>query len=146
MGVDVGVEDPSSGDTSFEADGTCAEIAHLLPEETLPGGEVGALEEGVLEDALHAAQRLDDVRAVVVEVPQLAVVALVCPPEGVQPRHLELLELRAHPPPLVVRQRVPVLLEERVDARDAAVPRVLRCIYKDKGRSQTIGCGGFSNI
>ncbi len=30
----------------------------LLPEQPLPGGEVGALEQRVLQDALHAAQRL----------------------------------------------------------------------------------------
>jgi len=47
------------------------EPARLLPEEALPGGEVGALEERVLEDALHAAERLDHVGTVVVEVPQL---------------------------------------------------------------------------
>ena len=94
--------------------------AGLLPEQPLPGGEVGTLEERVLQDAFHAAQRLrerggggasrgrggargqrltvcttqqqaggggcahlDHVRAVVVQVPQLAVVALVRPPEGV---------------------------------------------------------------
>jgi hypothetical protein len=55
----------------------------LLPEEALPGGEVGALEQRVLQDALHPAQRLNDVRAVVVQVPQLAVVALVGPPKRV---------------------------------------------------------------
>lgn len=30
----------------------------LLPEQALPGGEVGALEQRVLQDALHSAQRL----------------------------------------------------------------------------------------
>ena len=58
------------------------------PEETLPCGEVGALEECVLQDALHTPEGLDHVRAVVVEVPQLAVVALMCPPEGVLLQHL----------------------------------------------------------
>src|SRR5689334_22495900 len=60
-------------------------LTGLLPEETLPGGEVGALEERVLQDALHTAQRLDHVRPVVVQVPQLAVVPLVRPPERVHP-------------------------------------------------------------
>jgi hypothetical protein len=44
---------------------------------SFPGGEVGPLEERVLEDPLHAAERLDHVRAVVVQVPQLAVVPLL---------------------------------------------------------------------
>ena len=60
----------------------------LLPEQPFPGGEVGALEKGVLQDPFYAAQGLDDVRAVVVEVPQLAIVALVRPPEGVLLQHL----------------------------------------------------------
>lgn len=53
------------------------------PEETLPGREVGSFEERVFQNALHATQGLDHVCAVVVQVPQLAVVPLVCPPEGV---------------------------------------------------------------
>ncbi len=47
---------------------------------------------------------LDDVSAVVVEGPQLAVMPLVRPPEGVLSQHLVLLEFRTQPPPLVVRQ------------------------------------------
>ena len=42
------------------------EAAGLLPEETLPGREVRALEQRVLQNALHTAERLDHVRAVVV--------------------------------------------------------------------------------
>mmetsp|Transcript_35223 Transcript_35223/g.88355 ORF Transcript_35223/g.88355 Transcript_35223/m.88355 type:complete len:558 (+) Transcript_35223:1414-3087(+) len=99
--------------------------AGLLPEQTLPGGEVRALEQRVLQDALHAPQRLNNVCAVIVEVPELAVVTLMSPPEGVLAQHLEHFELGAHAPALVVRQRVAVLLEEGVDARDAAVPGVL---------------------
>ena len=53
---------------------------------------------------------LDDVSAVVVEGPQLAVVPLVRPPEGVLPQHLVLLELRTQPPALVVCQCVPIFL------------------------------------
>jgi len=104
------------------------EAGRLLPEQTLPGGKVGALEERVLQDALHAAQRLDHVRPVVVQVPELAVVTLVRPPEGVLLQHLVRLELRPHPPPLVVGQGVPVLLEEGVDAGDAAVPGVFQVL------------------
>ena len=85
------------------------EAAGLLPEETLPRREVGALEEGVLEDALDAAQRLDHVRAVVVEVPELPVVALVRPPEGVLAHDVVLLEVLAHAPALVEGERVAVL-------------------------------------
>jgi len=61
----------------------------LSPEETLPGGKVCAFEERVLQDALHATQRLDHVRAVVVQVPQFAVVPLVSPPERILLQHLQ---------------------------------------------------------
>mmetsp|Transcript_13659 Transcript_13659/g.18093 ORF Transcript_13659/g.18093 Transcript_13659/m.18093 type:complete len:330 (-) Transcript_13659:4853-5842(-) len=104
------------------------EAGGLLPEEPLPSREVRALEERVLQDALHAAKRLDHVRAVVVQVPQLAVVALVGPPEGVLAHKRKLLELRAHAPPLVVGERVPVFLEQRVDPRNTPVPRVLEIL------------------
>ena len=46
------------------------------------------------------------------------------------PRRLVLPELLAHAPAAVVRQRVAVLLEERVDAGDAAVPRVLQVLQR----------------
>ena len=55
----------------------------LLPEQTLPRGEVGALEEGVLQYALHPSQGLDHVCAVVVQVPQLPVMTLMSPPERI---------------------------------------------------------------
>ena len=66
----------------------------------------------MLEDSLHAAERLYHVCAVVVQVPQFSVVALMCPPEGVLFQHLVLFEVGPHSPPLVVGQRVSVFLEE----------------------------------
>jgi hypothetical protein len=52
---------------------------------------------------------LDDVCAVVVEIPQLAVVALVRPPKRVLAQHRERLELLPNAPAAVVRERVAVL-------------------------------------
>ena len=92
---------------------------------------MGALEQGVLQDPLHPAQRLDHVSPVLVEVPQLAVVPGVCPPEGEGPADREHLEEHPHPPALVVGQGVPVLLEEGVDPGDAEVPRVLEVLQGD---------------
>ena len=45
-----------------------------------PGREVRTLEQRVFQDTFDASQRLDHVRAVVVQIPELAVVALVRPP------------------------------------------------------------------
>lgn len=61
----------------------------LSPEETLPGGEISAFEECVLQNALHATECLDHVCAVVVQVPQFAIVSLVCPPERILLQHLQ---------------------------------------------------------
>ena len=59
------------------------EAGRLLPEETLPSREVGTLEESVFQDTLDTTKCSDDIDSVVVELPQLAVVALRRPPEGV---------------------------------------------------------------
>lgn len=70
----------------------------LLPEETLPRGEVGALEECVLQDPFHPAQGLDHVRAVIVQVPEFAIVPLVRPPERVLLQHLQTKQITDHSP------------------------------------------------
>mmetsp|Transcript_9904 Transcript_9904/g.16651 ORF Transcript_9904/g.16651 Transcript_9904/m.16651 type:complete len:467 (+) Transcript_9904:1679-3079(+) len=106
------------------------EARGLLPEEALPGGEIGSLEERVLENALDSAQGLDHVGAVVVEVPELAVVLLMSPPEGILLEDLVLLEVLTQPPPFVVGEGESVLLEEGVDAGDAAVPRVVQVLER----------------
>ena len=53
--------------------------------------------------------------------------ALVDPPEGVLAQDLVLLKVDAHPTTLVVGQHV--LVEERVDARDAAVQGILQILH-----------------
>lgn len=67
----------------------------LLPEETLPGGKISAFEECVLQDALHTAKSLDHVCAVVVQVPQFAIVPLVGPPERILLQHLHSIKTEA---------------------------------------------------
>lgn len=83
----------------------------------------------MLKDSLDTPERRNDVHAHVVELPELPVVSLRGPPEGagadistVHARganslvleELVLLPVRPHAPSLVVRERVSVLLEERV--------------------------------
>ena len=81
--------------------------------------------------------------------PELAVVALVRPPEGVLLEELVLLEVGAHAPALVVRERVPVLAEQRVDARDAPVPAVLQVLIRatqgKAGSGPAVTCGGHKH-
>jgi len=47
------------------------------------------LEKRVLENALDAAERLNHVRSVVVQIPQLAVVSLMRPPERILLEYLQ---------------------------------------------------------
>ncbi len=111
----------------------------LLPEQPLPCGEVGALEQGVLQNALHTPQGLDDICSVVVQVPQLAIVALVGPPEGVLLQHLVLLEVRAYTPALVISQGVTILLEQGVDPGDTSIPGVLQVLHEQRLQGMTSG-------
>jgi len=54
-----------------------------IPEETFPRREVGSFEQCVFQNALDTSECLDHVSSVVVEIPQLAVMPLVCPPERI---------------------------------------------------------------
>ena len=51
-------------------------------------------------------------------------------PERVLPEHLILLKIGAAPPALVVRERMSIFLEQRVDAGDAPVPGVLEVLQR----------------
>jgi hypothetical protein len=73
---------------------------------------------------------LNNVCTVVVEVPELAIVLVVRPPERVGTHACELLVLLPHAPTNVERERMAVLLEQRVDARDAPVPGVFQVLLK----------------
>merc|ERR1719318_1929485 len=107
---------------------TLLKTGGLLPEEPLPGGEVGPLEQGVLQDPLHPTQGLDHVSPVVVQVPEFTIVSLMGPPEWVLFQHLVSLKLCPHSPSLVICKGVSVLLEQGVDPGDAPVPAVLQVL------------------
>mmetsp|Transcript_39335 Transcript_39335/g.83813 ORF Transcript_39335/g.83813 Transcript_39335/m.83813 type:complete len:1257 (-) Transcript_39335:3240-7010(-) len=114
------------------------EATRLLPEETLPGREVSALEQGVLQDALDTTQGLDHVGTIVVQIPQLAVVPLVCPPEGVLPHDAVLFEVLSHTPALVESQGVSILLEQSIDSRDSTIPGILQIL---QSQAPVLGVG-----
>lgn len=59
------------------------------PEKPLPGREVRALEECVFQNAFYTTQGLDHVCTVVVQVPEFAVMTLMCPPERVLLQNLD---------------------------------------------------------
>ena len=100
------------------------EAGGLLPEQTLPRWEVCTLEEGVLQNTLNSTKRLNHVGTVGVEIPQFAIVALMSPPEGVDTKHLILLEDGPNSPTSIVGKSVPILAKEGVNARNTPVPRI----------------------
>ena len=104
------------------------EPACLFPEQAFPRGEIRSLKKGVLKNALDAAECLNHVGAVVVQVPKLAVVPLMRPPERVVLEQVVLLEVNADAPAFVVGKRVAVLLKERVDTRNTAIPGVFEVL------------------
>ena len=56
----------------------------------------------MLKNPLNSPKGLDHICAVVIQIPQLAIVALVSPPEWVVPGDLILLELCANSPALQI--------------------------------------------
>lgn len=59
------------------------ESRRLLPEQTLPSGEVGSLEQRVLENTFNTTKSSDNVDAIIVELPEFTVMSLRSPPEGI---------------------------------------------------------------
>ena len=76
--------------------------AGFFPEETLPSREVCALEQSVFKDTFDATKCLNHVGAVVVKVPQLSIMLLMRPPEGILLQYLVLFEVLPDSPALIV--------------------------------------------
>jgi len=100
----------------------------FFPEKTLPSWEVSPFEQSVLQDTLDTTKCLNHVSAIVVKVPQLAVVLLVTPPEGILLQNLVLFKVLSHTPTLIKRKRQSVLLEQSIYARDTTVPAILEVV------------------
>ena len=82
----------------------------------------------MLENSLNTTKSLDNIGSVSVEVPELTIVTLRCPPEWVALHLLVDLELCASSETLVETERASVLLEEGVDTRKTTVPTVLKIL------------------
>jgi len=83
----------------------------LLPEKTLPRWEIGALEQGMLKNGLNTTESLNHIGSVIVEIPELTIMLLMCPPEGILLKDLILLEILSHSPSLIVSKGQSILLE-----------------------------------
>ena len=99
-----------------------------FPEKTFPGREPCRLEKGVLQNGLDTTQGLNHVGAVGIEIPQLAVVSLACPPERIALHELVEFELGPGAEPLIEAQSAAILLEQGIDAGQAAVPAVFQIL------------------
>jgi len=95
----------------------------------------------VLQNALHSSQRLNYIRAVVIEVPEFSVVALMGPPEGVVFDQVEGFEILPHAPAFVVSQGETVFLEKGVDSGNTVVPRLFKII---ESQSSVLGLSFLS--
>ena len=108
----------------------------LLPEEAFPSREVGTLEKSVLKDALDTTESLDHISAVVVEIPQLSIMFLMSPPEGVLLEDLILLEVLSNSPTLIIGEGQSIFLEKGIYSGNTSVPGVLKII---KSESPVLG-------
>jgi hypothetical protein len=78
------------------------EAGGFLPKEPFPSREVRALEQCVLQNTFHTTESLNDISAVIVQIPQLTVVTLMGPPERVALDQPVLLEIRAAAPSFII--------------------------------------------
>jgi len=84
----------------------------------------------MLKDGFHTTQSLNDVRTVSVQIPEFTVVTLARPPERVALHVLVDLELGPSSEALVETKGTTILLEQSVDAGQAAIPAVLKILQR----------------
>lgn len=78
----------------------------------------------MFQNRLHTTKCLNDIRAVGIQVPKLAIVPLARPPERIALHELVRLELRTSSETLVEAEGASVLLEEGIDSWQTAIPAV----------------------
>ena len=84
----------------------------------------------MFENTLDATKCLNHVGTVIVQIPQFTVVTLVCPVERIVLQQLVLFEIGTDTPALVVRERVSIFLEERIDTRNTTIPRIFQILKR----------------
>lgn len=85
----------------------------------------------MLQDSFNTPQSLDDISPIVIQVPQLPIMPLVRPPEGILFQNLILLEICPYPPSFIICKGVSVLLEQSIDSRYPAIPRILPIKFQE---------------
>ena len=82
----------------------------------------------MLENCLHTTERLNHIRAIRVQIPQLSIMPLAGPPERIALHVLINLEFGPRPETLIEAQCTAVFLEQSVDTRQAAVPAIFKIL------------------
>ena len=76
----------------------------------------------MLQYSFDAAKCLDHIRAVIVQVPELTIMLLMCPPEWVLLKDLILLEVLTDTPAFVISECQAIFLEQSVDPWHTSIP------------------------
>jgi hypothetical protein len=82
----------------------------------------------MLKDTLDTTKSLYHISAVVVKVPQLSIMFLMSPPEGILFKDLILLKVLSNSPTLIIGKGESIFLEQGINTRNTSVPRVLKVI------------------
>lgn len=74
----------------------------------------------MFKNRLDTTQSCNNVDSIVIELPELAIVSLRCPPERIGFEKLVSFPVRPDTPSLIVSKSVPILLKECVDSRNTS--------------------------
>jgi hypothetical protein len=82
----------------------------------------------MLQNSLNTSKGLDHIGSVVIQIPELSVVLLMCPPERILLQELILLEVLPYSPSFVISESQSVLLEKSIDPWNTMIPSLLQII------------------
>lgn len=80
----------------------------------------------MFKNSFYSSQSLNNISSVIVQVPQLPIMSLVCPPKWILLQNLVLLKICSDSPPFVICKGVPIFLKQSIDTRNSTIPRVLK--------------------
>lgn len=101
----------------------------FLPKETFPTLEIGGFEKSMLKNSLYSPKSFDYVVSIMIEIPELSIMPLVCPPKRVLFHDLVRLEFLSESPVFVEGECKSVFLKKRVDTWYSEVPGIFQIVY-----------------
>lgn len=85
-----------------------------------------SFKECMLKNSFNSSKSLNYICSIVVQVPQLPIMSLMCPPERILFKNLVLFKISPYPPSFVICKGVTILLEQSIYSRYPTVPRILQ--------------------